>query len=132
MSIAIIACLWICGLGYLGFGIACLLAPGATLAMAGIVVPDAAVGAEYRAFYGGLELALGGLMLACALIPARRRDGLVLGTATFGLLGLSRVFAMVLDGVDTTYLRLALATELGLALACGLLLVWSRRTRLGG
>ena len=68
--------LWVSGLGYAGFGVAFLLAPLRTMALAGITLEGGVAAVELRAFYGGLELALGALIVAAALAPGRLRDGL--------------------------------------------------------
>ena len=111
--------LWVAGLSLLGFGIAFCVAPLATFAAAGLVLEGPLAATELRAFYGGLELALGALMLGCAIRPARRRDGLVLVFAVFAGIGVTRLFAMLASGADTGFLRAALATELALALLAG-------------
>ncbi len=112
--------LWISGLGMLGFGLAFLWAPLATMAAAGLVLEGALASTELRAFYGGLEVALGLLMIACAMRPGRLRDGLVLSLAIYGSIGLARLSGMLISGADTPFLRFALATELGLALAAAI------------
>lgn len=55
---------WLGGLGFLGFAVAFLIAPDATLASAGMAMTGPGASAELRAFYGGAELALGGLIVA--------------------------------------------------------------------
>lgn len=119
--------LMLAGLGLLGFGLAFVVAPLPTMAAAGLVLEGAVAATELRAFYGGLEIALGVLVIACALRPGRRRDGLVLTLAVFAGIGLVRFASMLATGASTSFLWLAGATEIGLALAAGLCLV-SRRT----
>ena len=114
--------LWISGLGMLGFGLAFLWAPLETMAAAGLSLEGALAATELRAFYGGLEVALGLLILACALRAERLRDGLVLSLAIYGGIGLARLAGMLIDGSDTPFLRFALATELGLAIAAAIAL----------
>lgn len=109
--------LWISGLGFAGFGLAFLWAPLQTMAAAGLVLEGALAATELRAFYGGLEVALGGVLIACALDARRLRDGLVLVLACYGGIGLARLAGMLATGADTPFLRFALATELGLAVA---------------
>lgn len=117
---------WISGLCLLGFGLAFLWAPLPTMAAAGLSLEGALAETELRAFYGGLEVALGILVCACAVRANRLRDGLVLSLAIYGGIGLARLAGMALSGADTTFLRFALATELGLAIAA---LVALRGTR---
>lgn len=119
--------LWLSGLSLLGFGVAFVVAPLQTMASAGIVLTGALEATELRAFYGGLEVALGVLVVACALTPARRRDGLILCLAIFAGIGLARLSGMLLSGADTGFLRFALGTELGLA-ALSALCLWRGRT----
>lgn len=107
--------LWLGGLGFLAFGFAFMIAPLETFAAAGLPMQGALAATEMRAFYGGLELALGGLLIAADLRPDARRHGLILCLASFGGIGLARLLGMVLAGSATPFLWAALATELGLA-----------------
>jgi hypothetical protein len=127
MRIATLLLLWLAGLGFLGFGLAFLVDPRGTLALAGVATEGAIAATELRAFYGGAELALGALILACALRPARHRDGLWLTLVCYGAIGLTRAAGMLIDGSDSSFLRLALGTELGLMVFSGLLLARSSR-----
>lgn len=106
--------LWLGGLGFLGFGLAFLVAPVATLAAAGVQVGGPAAAAELRAFYGGLELALGMLLLAADL-RGSRRAGLVLCLASYGGIGAARLLGIALAGGATGFLWYALVTEAVLA-----------------
>ncbi len=112
--------LWLGGLSFLGFGIAFLVAPVATLAAAGVDASGAAAATELRAFYGGLELALGALLIVADLRPVHRRSGLVLCLASYGGIGLARLLGIVLAGSATPFLWIALATEALLALLAAL------------
>jgi hypothetical protein len=107
--------LWLGGLGFVGFGLAFLVAPLQMLSSTGIVVSGDLAAAELRAFYGGLELALGMLLIAADLRPAARRHGLVLAFAAYGGIGAARALGMAVGGVATPFLWFALATELVLA-----------------
>lgn len=104
------------GIGFLIFGVAMSFAPQATMAAIGWQIPDGVATTEIRAFYGGLELALGGLLIAAARTPAYRRAGLLLGMTSYGLVGITRAVGMLIDGTSGGFLWGALATELGLAL----------------
>ena len=103
------------GLGFVIFGVAMSVAPQAVMASIGWQIPDGVPTTEVRAFYGGLELALGVLLLAAARNPAYRRAGLILGGVSYGLVGLTRAAGMLIDGTGGGFLWGALATELGLA-----------------
>ena len=117
--------LWVSGLGYAGFGVAFLAAPIRTMALAGIVMEGAVAAVELRAFYGGLELGLGALIVAAALL-GRLRDGLVLTLVSYGAIGGVRLASMLATGTDTPFFRFAVAVELGLA-ACAGVLLWVTR-----
>lgn len=103
------------GVGFLAFGLAMTVAPQASMAMIGWPIPDGVPTTELRAFYGGLELGLGALLLGAARNPSYRRAGLILGGVCFGLVGLTRAAGMLIDGTGGGFLWGALATELGLA-----------------
>ena len=107
--------LWVAGLGFAGFGLACLVAPQATLGGAGVEVRGALAAIELRAFYGGLELGLAALLVAAAVTPAYRRAGLCLFLAAYGGLGLTRAAGMLVDQAATPFLWTALLVELALA-----------------
>ncbi|GIX34488.1 MAG: hypothetical protein KatS3mg126_0267 [Lysobacteraceae bacterium] len=109
-------------LGMLGFGLAGLLAPLRLLALAGVEVDGALARVELGATYGGLLLALGVLLAACASDPRRYRAGLWLCLASHAGLGLARGAGMLLASLHTPFLITALVLELGLALAAAFLL----------
>src|SRR5688572_27481664 len=100
--------LWVSGLSLLAFGVAFEVAPLKTMAAAGIELTGPIAAAELRAFYGGVELALGVLILAWTLREPRRREALLLTFAVFAGIGLSRLAGMVIEGADSSFLRLAL------------------------
>lgn len=110
-----IAVLWLGGLGFLAFGAAFLLAPLPTFALAGLALSGPVAATELMAFYGGMEIAIGGLIVACGLYPARRRDGLLLMAVVYAGIGLARGAGMLATGAATGFLWTALAMELGLA-----------------
>lgn len=113
--------LWLGGLGFLGFGIAFLAAPVETLAKAGVLASGAAAATELRAFYGGLEVALGALLLAADL-RGRRREGLVLTLASYGGIGAARGLALALGSGANDFMWIALGTEASLAVLAALAL----------
>ncbi|HWT16259.1 MAG TPA: DUF4345 family protein [Patescibacteria group bacterium] len=110
------------GLSFLGFGVAFLIAPRETLALAGVATEGAIAATELRAFYGGVEVALGALILFCATRASRWRDGLWLTLCCYGAIGVTRIAGMAIDGSDSFFLRFAAGTEIGFALAATLLL----------
>lgn len=119
--------LWVAGLGFLGFGLAFLLAPLETLAAAGIEVQGALAVVELRAFYGGLELGLGALLVAAALRPQYHRAGLWLCLTSYGGIGLTRAAGMLTASIASPFLWFALLVEL--ALACAAAFALQRRSR---
>jgi hypothetical protein len=119
--------LWLSGLSFIGFGLAFLIAPLQTLASAGVEMSGALAAAELRAFYGGLELGLGLLMLAADRQARHRPYGLILVIGSFGAIGLARALAMALGSVSTPFMWFALGTELLFAL---LAVIALRRVRL--
>jgi hypothetical protein len=102
--------------GLAGFGLCFLLLPDTTLGWAGLELSGVGARTELRTFYGGLELGLAAVLIACLRRPERHRDGLWLTLAVFASLGGARLFGLALDREFSTFLGLALATELGLAL----------------
>lgn len=119
--------LWLAGLGYLAFGVGFLIAPVELARMAELSVASPAAVPELRAFYGGLEIALALLILAAALRPARRADGLLLSFATYLGIGGTRLASMLATGVSSDFLTMAVGVELGLGFAS--LLAWRAAAR---
>lgn len=109
-------------IGFAGFGLALLVDPIGIMASAGLEFADtSAVRTEIRAFYGGLELALAGLILA-ALRTRRLREGLWLAAVSYGGIGLARALGLVIEQSATTFLISAMVFELAVA-AIGLALL---------
>ena len=100
----------IAGLGFVGFGIIFLCWPEVMLPGIGIVTPDLQSQIEIRAMYGGLELGLGILILSC-FAADRQRFGLQLSLASYGGLGLARAASMLVMGVASPFLWVALIWE---------------------
>ena len=116
------------GVGLVGFGLAAIIDPIALWSAFGLpAVEDPAVRIELRAFYGGLEIGLGGWMLAHASAPDKVRTGLWLAVVVYGSLAAGRGLGMVIDTAGG-YVWGAFVTELLLALLGGVALVLERRT----
>lgn len=109
--------LWVAAAALLGFGVAFLFAPLATLALTGVVIQGGEAAVEIRAFYGGLEIGLGLAVLWCALRRRRWKDGLGLTALVFGGAGLARLFGMAVESTVTFVFIVALLCELALAIA---------------
>jgi len=127
MRILVPVLLFLSGLSFLGFGVAFLIEPVRTLALAGVVTEGAIAATELRAFYGGVEVALGVLIVFCASRRGRWHDGLWLTLICYGAIGLTRLAGMAIDGSDSFFLRFAAATEIGFALASAFCLVKGSR-----
>jgi hypothetical protein len=128
MRVFVVFVLLLSGLSLLAFGAAISYAPLQVMAMADVVTRGAAATVELRAFYGGLEIALGVLVLICAWRPERRRDGLWLTLFVYAGIGITRGLGMLIDDVYTGFLGIALVVELGIAVMAAVALwVWERR-----
>ena len=104
------------GLGFLGFGLWFLVDPIGPLAAIGITATGDPAATEFRAFYGGLEVGLGALLVAAASRPAWRVPGLWLVLATNGGIAMGRLLGVALDGVWVPFFTYALVWEVGFAL----------------
>jgi len=113
MNIYRIFVLALAGLGFLGFGVWFLIDPIAPLAAIGITATGAPAPTEFRAFYGGLEVGLGALMLAATVKPEWRTPGLWLVLATNGGIAAGRLLGVAIDGVWVPFFTVALVWELG-------------------
>lgn len=110
------------GLGFLGFGLWFLVDPIGPLAAIGITATGAPAATEFRAFYGGLEVGLGALMLVAAAKPEWRTQGLWLVLATNGGIAAGRLLGVGIDGVWVPFFTYALVWEVGFALLAALAL----------
>jgi hypothetical protein len=87
------------GLGYAVFGFAFLFSPSELAAFLSLTFSAPSARTDFRAMYGGLEIGLGGFMLACAVRREFVRVGLFAAAcATVGM-GTARTVGMMLDGV---------------------------------
>ena len=119
---------WIGAIGFLLFGAVIAVAPIDSFAAMGLAMPDQAIyRIELRAFYGGLELGLGALLIYCALYKVR--SGLWIVIASLGAAGLVRAVAIAIEGHASPLLWFALATELGLASLAAIALRRGSETR---
>ena len=110
-----IAVLALAGLGFLGFGLWFLVDPIGPLAAIGITATGAPAATEFRAFYGGLEVGLGALMLVAATRTEWRTAGLWLVIATNGGIAAGRLIGVAIDGVWVPFFTYALVWEVGFA-----------------
>ena len=106
------AVLIIFGLGFGVFGVWALLAPQslAQLLHFGLQTPGAVT--EMRAFYGGLELGLAGLLLAAVVVRSLVPGALLALTVAAGGIAIGRLIGLALDGSGSGLMFGALAFEL--------------------
>jgi len=99
------------GLMFVGYGLYCLVAPGALAEAAGVVGSTTTGTTELRAMYGGLQVGAG-LLATLALFRASLVRPAVVSLA-FLLLGLftARTLGVLLDGGITGYTVFALVFE---------------------
>ena len=107
--------LWFAGLQFLLFAGVALIFPKELMQAVDIHAVSANALSEVRAFYGGLELALGALLCFGGLHVARQRPALVLQAASFLCVGLVRGLSMLLAQSSSTFLIVACISELFLA-----------------
>jgi hypothetical protein len=109
------------------YGVLLFADPALLGRLVGLAFVDPNAPVEIRAFYGGLELALGGLICALALSPARRRDALILSAVVYLGIGLARLSGLVQYGADGDVMRYAMFVELDLGVGAALL-AWRTRS----
>lgn len=117
--------LWFNAALYLVLGVWCTLLPDKTAEAIGFAFAKPGARSEYITVYGGLEFGLGVFFLACALQPAWREAGLLLGLCMYAGLVIWRLGTfLAIEGI-TGFPRLAFGLE---AVLCVLALVlWLRR-----
>lgn len=103
---------------FAGLGLAFALAPATMMAAVDIAVPTPLAAGDVRAVYGGMQLAIGALLLAAAARAAWVRAGLLAATALFAGLLAGRLLGVALDGAPSAFGWLLAAAELaGLAIS---------------
>ena len=110
------------GVMWAGYGAWCFADPGMLRDIAGIVASRTTGSVDLRATYGGLQMAVGVLLVAGALRAAMTRQVLL----TYGVLcagiGLARLLGALLESEWSGYTVWAICFELGSALAALVLL----------
>lgn len=92
------------GLGYAGFGFAFLFSPSELAAILSLTFSEPSARTDFRAMYGGLEIGLGGFMLACAVRREFVRIGLFAAACSTVGMATARTVGMMLDGVALSQL----------------------------
>lgn len=104
------------GLSFLVFGVWALIAPVSMARLIHFDLLDAMARTEFRAFYGGSEIALAVLLLVPLFRPEWTAPALILLCAASGSIALSRIAGMVADQASSGFLLIALVWELSAAL----------------
>jgi hypothetical protein len=93
-------------------GVACAVATGPLLGMAGITATPAGL-TDLRAIYGGLQIGLGVFLLWCRSDPARTTAGLLALGLPIACVGALRVIGLLIDGEPNAFHAANLALEVG-------------------
>lgn len=101
---------------WLPYGILCFAAPEFLNGAAGVSAASATGSTELRAMYGGLEAAIGVLVLLGAMRDSLARPALVVLAFLCGGLALGRLGGVWIDGAISAYTASALALEIASAL----------------
>lgn len=115
-------------LQFLVFALLAIWDPAALLSPLGFQLSSGEALVEARAFYGGAELALTALMAVAAFQPRWREAGLYLVAAAFLCVGSVRGVSMLVLGVSSAFLWIALAVELCFGVLALLALPSARRS----
>ena len=116
------AILALLGVMWAGYGAWCFADPGLLRDAAGISALNATGSVDLRATYGGLQMAVGVLLVAGALRAAMTRQVLLAYGVLCAGIGLARVVAALLESEWSGYTVVAICFELGSALAVPVLL----------
>ena len=117
--------LWVNAVMYLLLGVWCTVLPDATASSIGFDFAKPGARSEYITVYGGMEFGLGVFFLACALTPAWREAGLLLGLCMYAGLVIWRLYTFLTIAGITGFPRLAFGLEAVLCVAA--LVLWFRR-----
>ena len=83
--------LWVSGVIFISYGIACFLSPELPANYAGLVIGSGDAFAEMSAMYGGLQTGVGVFCIICALQASLQRAGLLLLAIGIGALAFARL-----------------------------------------
>ena len=107
------------GLSFLGFGVWALISPVSMAKFIRFDLLEPLARAEFRAFYGGTEIALAGLLLWAFVRPDWTGPALIILAAGGAGIGLARLAGMITDQVGGSFLVIALVWELSAAVLAG-------------
>lgn len=118
------AILLLTGLGFIGFGVACVLLPRRMARFTEVELPSASARTDFAATYGGFQLGFGCFLLTCTRSPGWIEPGLVAAAAA--LAGFAGIRAL---GIVATRMRVSntIWLALGIELAGFALNVWTLR-----
>jgi hypothetical protein len=111
------------GLSFIGFGVAFVVSPAEMAGVVGLVAETPSALTEVRAMYGGLEIALGMVLLTLLRGATAQVIGLRVAAFAFGGLALGRLTGLVVDGFWQPFTWLLMAVEILSASLC----VWALR-----
>ena len=112
--------LWFNAIGFLGFGLVCLVMPEFPTNLSGLTLSSADAPIEIRAQYGGIFLAITAMSLLGALRVSMQRPALILLFFVYGGLAGGRLLGLLLDpGPAGGYTYSALGFELLFTLILG-------------
>ncbi len=103
------------GLSFLVFGLWALFAPTGMAKLIHFDLVNAIARTEFRAFYGGVEIALAVLLLAPLFRSEWIGPALVLLAVSSAAIALSRITGIVLDGAGGGFIYAALVWEISAA-----------------
>lgn len=103
--------LLVTGMVFGGFGLLCLLYPDLLTRLTGIAPTTLTGQIELQAVYGGLQIGLGTLLLACAILPRWSHAGTWIIVALVGGLALGRGAGVAAHGWESLYTSLSLIYE---------------------
>jgi hypothetical protein len=110
-------------LSFIGFGVAFVMSPAEMAGVVGLAAETPSALTEVRAMYGGLEIALGVVLLTMLRGATAQIVGLRVAAFAFGGLALGRLTGLVVDGFWQPFTWLLMAVEI---LSAGLC-VWALR-----
>ncbi len=110
------AILWLSGVVFTSYGLACLVSPALPAGYAGLIMSSGDAYAEIGAMYGGLQAGVGIYCIICALKPSLTRGGLLLLAIAIGSLAFGRAYSTyTTDDAVTVYTWAAMIYEFSTA-----------------
>ena len=95
--------LWISGVVFIAYGLACFFSPALPAGYAGLDMTNGDAFAEIGAMYGGLQAGFGLFCVLAALKPEYTRAGLMLLVICIGLLAVGRLYSTLTGPGDVGF-----------------------------